>query len=112
MPNHVHLILTPAEADALCRAVGETHRRYTRRINSGRGWRGYLWQPQRGPCGRAILVIRDGLRHENTGRPLGDAAFVKKLESLLGRPLTPHKPGPKPREKPKSRTTRTVKKQV
>ena len=29
MPNHVHLILTPATADGLGRAVGEAHRRYT-----------------------------------------------------------------------------------
>ena len=33
MPNHVHLIVVPPTADALCRAIGEAHRRYTRRIN-------------------------------------------------------------------------------
>jgi len=181
MPNHVHVILTPAEADALCRAVGETHRRYTRRINFGRGWRGYLWQGrfssfvmddsylaaaaryvERNPVkarmvGRAedwtwssaaahvdrrrasiaesdwlddltagwvctwreylvgptdAALAKTILRHENTGRPLGDAGFVKKLESLLGRQLTPRKPGPKPGKKGKSRTTRTAKKPV
>jgi hypothetical protein len=32
-------------------------------------------------------------RHENTGRPFGDKAFVRKLESLLGRPLLPGLPG-------------------
>jgi len=26
MPNHVHLILVPATADGLARAIGETHR--------------------------------------------------------------------------------------
>ena len=29
MPNHVHLILVPATADGLARAIGETHRQYT-----------------------------------------------------------------------------------
>ncbi len=37
MPNHVHLILTPAEADALSRAAGEAHRRFTAFVNARRG---------------------------------------------------------------------------
>ena len=36
-------------------------------------------------------------RHERTGRPLGDDAFVAHLEDRLGRTLRPRKPGPKPR---------------
>jgi putative transposase len=44
MPNHVHLIATPKTADGLRRAIGEAHRRYTRRINFRQQWRGYLWQ--------------------------------------------------------------------
>jgi len=44
MPNHVHLVLVPADEDGLRRALGEVHRRYTRRINFREGWRGYLWQ--------------------------------------------------------------------
>jgi len=44
MPNHVHLIAVPDSAEALRRAVGEAHRRYTRRINFRQGWRGHLWQ--------------------------------------------------------------------
>lgn len=44
MPNHVHLIVVPPSEDALCRAVGEAHRRYTRRVNFREGWRGHLWQ--------------------------------------------------------------------
>ena len=34
MPNHVHLILNPRQADGLGRAVGEAHRRYTNFINA------------------------------------------------------------------------------
>ena len=44
MPNHVHLIAVPPTADALRRAVGEAHRRYTRRVNFRQRWRGHLWQ--------------------------------------------------------------------
>jgi len=44
MPNHVHLIAVPSAEDGLRRAIGEAHRRYTRRINFREGWRGYLWQ--------------------------------------------------------------------
>ncbi len=44
MPNHVHLILVPPEEDALRRALGEAHRRYTRLVNLREDWRGYLWQ--------------------------------------------------------------------
>ena len=44
MPNHVHLIVVPQSAESLRRAIGEVHRRYTRRINFREGWRGHLWQ--------------------------------------------------------------------
>ena len=44
MPNHVHLILVPSEADGLRAALAEAHRRYSRRINFAHGWTGYLWQ--------------------------------------------------------------------
>ena len=44
MPNHVHLIAVPKAEDSLRRAIGEAHRRYTRRINFREGWRGHLWQ--------------------------------------------------------------------
>lgn len=44
MDNHVHLILVPETADGLRAALGEAHRRYTRRVNFREGWRGYLFQ--------------------------------------------------------------------
>ncbi len=34
-----------------------------------------------------------------TGHPPGSKTFVKDLERLLGRPLSPQKPGPKPKLK-------------
>lgn len=44
MPNHVHLIAVPQTMDGLTLAIGEAHRRYTRRINLREDWRGHLWQ--------------------------------------------------------------------
>jgi putative transposase len=44
MPNHIHLIAVPKTKDGLNLAIGEAHRRYTRRINFREGWRGHLWQ--------------------------------------------------------------------
>ena len=44
MPNHVHLIAAPKTENGLRRAIGEAHRRYTRRINFREGCRGHLWQ--------------------------------------------------------------------
>jgi putative transposase len=44
MPNHVHLIAVPESEQGLARAIGEAHRRYTRRINFREKWRGHLWQ--------------------------------------------------------------------
>jgi putative transposase len=44
MPNHVHLILVPRDADGLRGALADAHRRYSREVNFREGWRGYLWQ--------------------------------------------------------------------
>jgi putative transposase len=161
MPNHVHLILVPRDADGLRAALSEAHRRYSRAINFRQGWRGYLWQgrfasfpmddaylmacaryietnPVRArmaarardwawSSARAHLTGRDDalvkaaplLKRagdwkaflaeklsaeekaaiqgaERTGRPLGEPAFVRKLEKKLGRTLARQKPGPKP----------------
>ena len=48
MPNHVHLILKPGKSDALGKAVGETHRRYTNFINARGRWTGHLFQSRFG----------------------------------------------------------------
>ena len=44
MPNHVHLILVPADETGLSRAVGETHRRYSGYINARLRVTGHLFQ--------------------------------------------------------------------
>ena len=43
-PNHVRLILAPATADGLSRAVGEAHRRYTGFVNARARETGHLFQ--------------------------------------------------------------------
>ena len=166
MPNHVHLIVVPDNEDGLRRALGEAHRRYTRRINFREGWRGYLWQgrfasfamderyllraaryvelnPVRAKLCRAPWRWRwssaaahvggrdDGLvrvtpvlervkdwrefltealatdeaellrRHERTGRPLGEPAFLDRIERMLHRVVRPAKRGLKPRRREK-----------
>lgn len=156
MPNHVHIIAVPAREDSLHAALGEAHRRYSRRVNFREGWRGHLWQGRfasfpmdeahtlqavryvalnpvragivkkaedwRWSSARAHMRgVADSLinpqaladfaidwnsylreseldlfrRHERTGRPLGDALFIQKLEHICKRSLTPGKPGPK-----------------
>ncbi len=42
MPNHGHLIAVPESEESLARAMGEAHRRYTRRVNLRERWRGHL----------------------------------------------------------------------
>ena len=160
MPNHVHLIAVPESEDSLRLAIGEAHRRYTRRINFREGWRGHLWQERFASFAmdeghlmqaaryvelnpvRAGLVSSaadygwssaaahmhgrdDGLvrassllerygdwgeflktdvddeamgrirSHGRTGRPLGNADFVARLERMTGRVLGKRKPGRK-----------------
>ncbi len=48
MPNHVHLILTPATPEGPGRALGETHRRYASVINARLRVTGHLFQSRYG----------------------------------------------------------------
>ena len=54
LPNHTHLIAVPVSEEGLRRAIGEAHRRYTRRINFRKKWSGHLWQ------GRFGSFVMDG----------------------------------------------------
>jgi len=53
MPNHVQLIVTPADADGLRATFAEAHRRYTGAINARFRWTGHLFQ------GRFGAVVMD-----------------------------------------------------
>jgi len=53
-------------------------------------------------CGAYLELMVNLLRgHERTGRPLGSAAFVQRLETRLGRILRKKPPGRKPKSKKK-----------
>ena len=158
MPNPIHLIAVPESREALGRAIGEVHGRYTRMIHFRAGWRGHLWQgrfasfPMDEPhlllaaryieinpvkagivkdpgsykwssaaahlSGKGDRLLTDSplynmvpgwqrflsagvdaeerkllRRRERTGRPLGSAYFLDRLEGMLGRVLRPRKAG-------------------
>ena len=95
MPNHVHLIAVPKTEDGLRRAIGEAHRRYTRRINFREKWRGYLWQ------GRFASFIMDepyllaAARYVELNpvrAKLVDHARAVALEQCEGAPQRPRRP--------------------
>ena len=44
MPNHVHVIVVPADPDGLRATFAYAHRRYTGFINARHRWTGHLWQ--------------------------------------------------------------------
>lgn len=59
MPNHVHIIVVPADEDGLRRTMAETHRRYTGFINARQRWTGHLWQGRYG----AVAMDEEHLAH-------------------------------------------------
>ncbi len=162
MPNHVHLILVPADEDGLRRALARTHRSYAGILQARRRRSGHFRQGRFGSVVmdevhlaaavryvsldpvRARLAARaqdwrrssvrahlggrdDGLTDcgpvlerfapfrafldepadpaalarlraaGSIGRPVGDKAFLARLERLAKRRLQPGKRGPKPR---------------
>ena len=59
MPNHVHVIVVPADEDGLRRTFADAHRRYTGFINARHRWTGHLWQGRFG----AVLMDEAHLAH-------------------------------------------------
>lgn len=57
MPNHVHLILTPADPDGLRRALSKVHRAYAGAIHARQGKTGHFWQGRFG----AVAMDEDHL---------------------------------------------------
>lgn len=63
MPNHVHLVLTPTDAEGLRAALAEAHRRYARYINARYGWRGHLWQERFYSCPMSETHLAAAVRY-------------------------------------------------
>jgi REP-associated tyrosine transposase len=96
MPNHVHLIVVPKTEDGLRRAIGEAHRRYTRRVNFREQWRGHLWQgrfasfvldePHLLACARYVELnpVRAGLTTAPSKYRWSSAsAYIKRKDDCL-----------------------------
>ena len=59
MPNHVHMIVVPADTDGLRATFANAHRRYARLINARNRWSGHLWQGRYG----AVAMDEEHLVH-------------------------------------------------
>jgi putative transposase len=57
MPNHVHLVLVPGDADGLRRALAQVHRRYAGHIHARERRTGHFWQGRFG----AVAMDEDHL---------------------------------------------------
>jgi putative transposase len=63
MPNHVHLILNPADADGLRRALAPLHRRYAGLIQARRHRTGHFWQGRFGAVAMDEAHLAAALRY-------------------------------------------------
>ena len=104
MTNHVHLIAVPEKEESLARAIGESHRRYTRMKNFREGVRGYLFQGRFGSCvldqqhllAAARYVERNpvaaGMSSSPVDYPWSSARYhcgISDQDSLITEPLLP-----------------------
>jgi putative transposase len=63
MPNHVHIIIVPSNADGLRRTFADTHRRYTGYINARNRWTGHLWQGRFGAVAMDETHLANAVRY-------------------------------------------------
>ena len=68
MPNHVHLILVPSEADGLRRALAPVHRRYAGIIHARRKRTGHFWQGRFGCVAMDEEHLAAALRYVSLNR--------------------------------------------
>ena len=92
MPNHVHLILVPQDADGLRRALAPLHRRYAGAIHSRMERTGHFWQGRFGCVAmdeehlaaaiRYVLMnpVRAGLAPRAAEWPWSSARALLRLE--------------------------------
>jgi putative transposase len=63
MPNHVHAIVVPGDADGLRRTFGELHRRYTGYVNARARRTGHLWQGRFGSVAMDEAHLANAFRY-------------------------------------------------
>ena len=77
MPNHVHLILTPQTPEALGRALGKAHRRYSAFVNARMRVTGHLFQAR-----FSSVVVDEG--HLMAGATRGRAQEARRSAGRRG----------------------------
>ncbi|WP_246686916.1 transposase [Mesorhizobium sp. B2-4-19] len=86
MPNHVHLILTPADPDGLRRALAKVHRAYAGIIHARQKKTGHFWQG----CFGAVAMDEDHLlaavRYVGFESRAGGAGEAGRRLALVKRP--------------------------
>jgi len=63
MPNHVHLILMPADADGIRRALAPVHRRYAGAIHARLRRTGHFWQGRFGAVAMDEMHLAAAVRY-------------------------------------------------
>ena len=63
MPNHVHIVATPASEDSLAKGIGRTNFRYAQRINRLRRRCGHLWQNRFYSCALEEVHLWRAIRY-------------------------------------------------
>ena len=63
MPNHVHLILMPADADGIRRALAAVHRRYAGAIHARLKRTGHFWQSRFGAVAMDEIHLAAAVRY-------------------------------------------------
>jgi len=91
MPNHVHIIIVPSDADGLRRTFADVHRRYTGYVNARMRVTGHLWQ------GRFGSVIMDEVHLASAVRYVSlnpvRAALVERAEQWRWSSVVNHRSG-------------------
>jgi putative transposase len=84
MPNHVHLILVPADATGLAQALSRVHRRYAAFVNARARRTGHLVQERFGSAvmdeAHLIAALRYVSRGSGPGRARGEGRGLAVVE--------------------------------
>lgn len=91
MPNHVHLICVPRQAESLASTLRDTHMRYANYKNRKEGLRGHLWQGRYYSCALGGKHLWAALRYieRNPVR----AQIVRRAEQYAWSSARPHVSG-------------------
>ena len=95
MPNHVHLIVTPSDPDALRLTLRDTHGRYAAYVNARRSATGHVWQGRYYSCPMDLGHHYAALRYVETNPVRG--GLVDAAEDYRWSSAAEHCGGPRGR---------------